>query len=261
MVAVNRDMLLAIAGAFFMLPSLIFAVVVPEPQMPRGIEPADAFRLMSDYYYGSLPFLLGVTVLQMAGMLTLIIVMTDRSLPTVGQAIKRGFSATLPYLLAQMLLAFALAFGLVVLSTVGTLTGIKAVAAALTILGMVMAIHFFLRFLLIAPILATGPQRNPLAVLRQSWALTRGQSSRMAMFFGLALLLFLIISGLVMMLVGIVLALTTQGELQRVLAATVSSAMTAVGLTYFAGMLAAVHRQLTDGNADRPDTPSETPFA
>ena len=67
MVAKNRDMLLAVAGAFFMLPSLIFAVMVPEPAIPAGIAGSAAFQMLSEYYDAALPYLLVVTILQMAG--------------------------------------------------------------------------------------------------------------------------------------------------------------------------------------------------
>ena len=75
----------------------------------------------------------------------------------------------------------------------------------------------------------------------------------MALVFGLALLLFLVVSGLVMMLVGIILAFATEGELQRVLKAVFSSAITAVALVYFVAMLAAVYRQLTGPSIDEPE--------
>lgn len=243
LVSANRDMLLAIAGVFFMLPSLAFAVIVPEPEMPAGADNAAMMRLVSDYYYAALPYLLAVTVLQMAGMITLQIVMTDRARPTVAQAIRRGFAATLPYLLAQLLFGLALGVGIGVAMTLATLSGIAALGLVIAVVAMVVAAHLFLRFLLIAPVLANEPSRNPVAILRRSWELTRGQSGRMLGFFGMALLLFLVISSLILMFVGMLLAIVAEGEVERVLAAAVSSALTAVALVYFAGMMAAVYRQ------------------
>lgn len=245
MVTANREMLMAIAGVFFMLPALLFAVMVPQPDLPQGLTGKAAFEALSDYYGAASPYLLVVTVLQLAGMLAVLIVMTDRTRPTVGQAIGRGFRGSLPYLVAQLLYGLALGVGLGIVLALGSLTGISAVAAALIIIAGAFAINVFLRLLLIAPVLAVEGERNPLAAIRQSWRLTRGQVWRMGAFFGLALVLFLVVSSLIMMFVGIVLALVTQGDLQRVLADAVSSAITAVALVYFAGMLAAVHQQLS----------------
>lgn len=253
MVAKNRDMLLAVAGAFFMLPSLFFAVMVPEPAIPAGIAGSAAFQLLSEYYDAALPYLLVVTILQMAGILTLLIVMTDRARPTVGQAIGRGFRSTLPYLVAQILYGLALGVGFGIMLALGALSGVQAVSAALLLVMIVAGVHIFLRFVLIAPILASERERNPVRILRRSWNLTRGQVGRMALFFGLALLLFLVVSGLVMMLVGIILAFATEGELQRVLKAVFSSAITAVALVYFVAMLAAVYRQLTGPGVEEPE--------
>lgn len=253
MVAKNRDMLLAVAGAFFMLPSLFFAIMVPEPVIPAGIAGSAALQLLSDYYDAALPYLLLVTILQIAGILTLLIVMTDRARPTVGQAIGRGFRSTLSYLAAQVLYGLALGAGFVIIMTLGALSGIQAVSAALLLVMIIACVHIFLRFLLIAPVLASEPERNPVRILRRSWHLTRGQVGRMALFFGLALLLFLVVSGLIMMLVGIILAFATEGELQRVLRAVFSSAITAVALVYFVAMLAAVYRQFTGPSVEEPE--------
>ena len=69
MVTANREMLMAIAGVFFMLPALLFAVMVPQPDLPQGLTGKAAFEALSDYYGAASPYLLVVTVLQLAGML------------------------------------------------------------------------------------------------------------------------------------------------------------------------------------------------
>ena len=47
-----------------------------------------------------------------------------------------------------------------------------------------------------------------------------------------------------MLVIGLILALATSGEAQRIIAAVFSSALGAVGVVYFAGVIAAIHRQL-----------------
>ena len=244
MVAANRDVMLAIAGVFFLLPSLVFAVFVPAPVMPSGVTSADAFKLMQEFYSSSFPYLLAITVLQIAGIQALLIVMTDQSFPTVAQAIGTGFRETPVALLAQFLFGIVLGLFLVIALVLAGATGVKAVATVATLIVIAFGVNLFLRFLLIAPVIAVERLRNPVAVLRRSWTLTRGQVGRLALFFGLALLLYLVVSSLVMMLFGIILAFATEGEVQRVLAAAVSSAITAGALVYFAAMLGAVYRQL-----------------
>lgn len=245
MVARNREVLMAIAGVFFLLPSLAFAVFVPEPQLPAGAAPAELMAAMGAAYASAAPLLVVVSLLQMAGTLSVLIVMTDPARPTVGQAIRRGLAATGPYFLAQLMVAVGLGVVFVVVATLASLTGIVALAGVVVILLFAAMAYCGLRVILVATVIAIEAERNPVAAIRRSWGLTRGNAGRLALFLLLAAILFAVVYGLVMMLVGVVLVLTTGGDVQHVLAAAVSSAITAVALVYFAAMIAAVHRQIT----------------
>lgn len=244
LVATNRDVLMAIAGVFFLLPALAFSIFVPEPQMAPGTPPGEMMEIMAEAWTSSLPLLIIVTLLQMAGTVTMLIVMTDPARPTVAQAIARGFKALGPYVLAQIIVGGALGMAFLVLVSAAALTGVQAIAAIVILAVFVAMLWCSLRMALVAPVLAIEAERNPVAALRRSWELTRGNSGRLLAFFILAGLVFLVIYGLAMMLVGVVLVLTTGGEVQRVLTAAVSSAITAAALVYFIAMLAAVYRQM-----------------
>jgi len=244
LVSTNRDMLLAIAGVFFLLPGLAFSVFVPEPQMPPGTPPGEMMEIMAKAWTSSMPLLIAVTLLQMAGTVTMLIVMTDPARPTVGQAIRRGFVALWPYVLAQIIVGGTLGMAFLVLVSLSALTGLQVIGAFVVIAAFVAMVWCSLRMALVAPVLAIEAERNPVQALRRSWALTRGNSGRLLAFFILAGLLFAVMYGLAMMLVGVVLVLTTGGGVQHVLTAAVSSALTSAALVYFIAMLAAVYRQL-----------------
>lgn len=244
LVATNRDMLMAIAGVFFLLPGLAFAVFVPEPQMAPGTPPGEMMEIIADTWTASMPLLILVTLLQMAGTVSMLVVMTDPARPTVGQAIRRGFMALGPYVLAQIMVGGALGMAFLLLVSAAALTGVQALAAFVVIAAFVAMVWGSLRMALVAPVLAIEAQRNPLQALRRSWQLTEGNSGRLLGFFVLAGLLFAVVYGLAMMLVGVVLVLTTDGSVQHVLTAAVSSALTSGALVYFVAMLAAVYRQL-----------------
>ncbi|MFY7838504.1 MAG: hypothetical protein ACOVQ0_19705 [Novosphingobium sp.] len=250
LVSANRDMLMAIAGVFFLLPSLAFSVFVPEPQMPPGTPPRAMMEMLTEAWTASLPLLVIVTLLQMAGTVTMLIVMTDRTRPTVGQAIHRGFLALGPYVLAQIIVGGALGTGFLLLVSAAALTGQQAIAAVVIIGAFIAMIWSSLRMALVAPVLAIEAERNPINALKRSWALTSGNSGRLLAFFVLAGLLFAVVYGLAMMLVGVVLVLTTDGSVQQVLTAAVSSSITAGALVYFVAMLAAVYRQLAGETAE-----------
>lgn len=248
LVATNRDVLMAIAGVFFLLPGLAFSIFVPEPQMAPGTPPGRMMEIMADAWTSSLPLLIIVTLLQMAGTVTVLIVMTDPDRPTVAQAIARGFRALGPYVLAQIIVGGALGMAFLVLVSAAALTGVQAIGAIVILAAFVAMVWCSLRMALVAPVLAIEGERNPIQALRRSWALTQGNSGRLLAFLVLLGLLFAVVYGLAMMLVGVVLVLTTGGELQRVLTAAVSSAITSGALIYFIAVLAAIYRQLGGPN-------------
>jgi hypothetical protein len=248
LVATNRDVLMAIAGVFFLLPGLAFSIFVPEPQMAPGTPPGRMMEIMADAWTSSLPLLIIVTLLQMAGTVTVLIVMTDPDRPTVAQAIARGFRALGPYVLAQIIVGGALGMAFLVLVSAAALTGVQAIGGIVILAAFVAMVWCSLRMALVAPVLAIEGERNPIQALRRSWALTQGNSGRLLAFLVLLGLLFAVVYGLAMMLVGVVLVLTTGGELQRVLTAAVSSAITSGALIYFIAVLAAVYRQLGGPN-------------
>jgi hypothetical protein len=53
MVSANRDVLLAIAGVFFLLPSLVAAVFVPAPVFATGMSEQQMLAALQAYYASS----------------------------------------------------------------------------------------------------------------------------------------------------------------------------------------------------------------
>jgi len=180
LVATNRDMLGAIAGVFILLPNLAFAFFYPEPQLPAGLSPREQMTILSEAYSRAAPLLLPISLVQMAGMLIVIIVMTDRSRPTVATAIRRGALATLPYFGAQILVGMLLATVFMAMAALAAAIGSTAVASALIMLVVVLAATIGLRMVLVAPVLACEQERNPVAAMRRSWRLTQGSALRLA---------------------------------------------------------------------------------
>jgi hypothetical protein len=244
LVATHRDMLVAIAGVFILLPNLAFAFFFPEPQVAPNLPPREQIAVLGEAYSNAMPLLLPISLIQMAGLLIVIIVMTDRSRPTVATAIRQGALATLPYFGAQILVGMLLATIFVVMATLAGAIGSTAVASAMVMLVFALAATVGLRMALVAPVLACELERNPVSAMRRSWQLTQGSALRLASFLLLALMLFMLIYGLIMLFIGVVLSLTTSGDVQRLAAAIVSSTMTAAAMVYAGAILAAVHRQL-----------------
>lgn len=242
-IAANREVLYALAGVFFLVPALALALFAPQPEPAPGATPDAMMAQMQEYYVQTLPWLIPALLLQAGGTLAMLTLFTDRSRPTVGEAIRLGFGGVASYVAAQLLVG--LAVGLVggVLIAVGALAG--PAGAVMAIVGIAALVFWlFVRTSLSAPVVAVEGVRNPVVALRRSWMLTRGNGGRIALFYLLVGIAFLLVMIVVMAVVGIVLALVAGGETARVLVAVVSSALGSVVTLYFAGILAAVHRQM-----------------
>lgn len=241
MVAANRELLVAIAGVFYVLPGLAGAVFVPSPNMTSGMTEAQMLQIMQEYYASSLPALLALSLLPMVGMLTMLVVMLDAARPTVAQAIRHSLRALPSYFASQLLIAL----GILPLSLVITiilalfLPDRIAMSFAFGIL-----LYPIMRTMLVGPVVAGLGERNPVAAIRESIRLTRGNAGRLLLFLGLAGFVFLVAYGLAMMFVGVVLVLMFKGEAQRLIGEGVAGVLLAVGYTYLVAMLAAVTNQL-----------------
>jgi hypothetical protein len=222
-------------------------VIGGEPEVVPGMQGEAMMAAITEFYAKAWWLILGSAVLQVIGVLAILTLMRDRSRPTVGEAIKSALGGLLPYLGAQLL--FALSFGLLGGVAIGIgAAAAPALAAVMTILLVVAALFVGIRLVLVAPVVAVEGTRNPLAAMQRSWRLTKGQFWRIFGFLALVMILFFVVLGVIMLLVGVVLAIMTSGETQRVLAAVVSSVLTAIVVTYVIGILAAIHRQLAGPN-------------
>ena len=242
-VSANREVLLALAGVFFMLPSLALAVIAGEPEMIPGMKPEQMMAAMSEFYARWWWIILLSTVFQIVGLMAILTLMRDRSRPTVGEAIRSGLPGALSYLATQLVVVVGLSL------VGGLLIGVAAavspaLAVVVVLLFAVVMIFAVFRLLLVAPVIAVEGIRNPLTAMIRSWRLTQGNFWRIFGFVLLILILFAVVVGILMMVVGLILALASSGEPQRIIAAVFSSALGAVGVVYFAGVISAIHRQL-----------------
>jgi hypothetical protein len=248
----NRDTIGAIAGLFFFLPSLALALfapelVNPEPAAPAGADPQVAMQAaldqMSKAYTDNWALFLALTIVQFVGSMSLLALLTDRGRPTVGEAMGIGIRSIPTYLAAQIL--SALAVGL----AVGIPLGIVAAAGspiAAVLVGFVLVLvgaYLFVKFSLIAPVIAIDGVRNPITALRQSWRLTKGNSFRIVAFVLLLFFTIGIISALVSGILGLVFS-ALGGQIADIGNGIVSAAVNTLIGVIFLVVIAAVHRQL-----------------
>ncbi len=203
--------------------------------------------IFADYFSGSWYIYLVFGLVQAAGVLGLLALLTDASRPTVGQALGFGLKALVPYIIAQILL------GLIMLGVPILLIGLGAainpgLAALLSIVSLVLLAYIWIKFSLLSPVIAIDKVMNPIAALAQSWRLTKGNSLRIFAFFML-----LIVSVLVLSLIaGMVFTLfSLLGDEIGFFASAVGNGLVSMAFTtVMLAVLVAIHRQMSGKSVD-----------
>lgn len=212
---------------------------------------------LSAYYNSAWPWLLGMAVCQVIGTLAMLALYTDRTRPTVSEALKLALRGALPVILAQLLAGMGIAAAAMIPITLAALTGIQALATAVVAACLVALVYVMVRISLVAPVVMVDGERNPVAALKRSWNLTRGNAGRLLLFYALLLIGFGIVILLVGGLVDLLLRLVLGMELGSTLGTLVSAALQAVMAIFFMAVYAATHRQLARPDEARPVIPIE----
>lgn len=244
----NRDLLLALAGVFVVLPAFALAIFWPPPQPAAGVSPEALLATMSEYYQQAAPALIGASLIHSAGTLAMLALMIHQSRPTVGEAIKLGFIRMPIVIVAQIILGTAVGAMLLVPILLGGAAG----SAALAVLGVLAAIGLgiwaMVRLALIPPAVVAEPIANPMVALRRSWRLTEGNGARLLVFFLLILIAFLIAMLLLEGAVGTLFAIMF-GSGPAMLASTLAATCAQAAMTVcFTAAIAASYRQLATGD-------------
>lgn len=251
LVSANRDVLWALAGVFLVLPSFAVGILAPPPAPPAGADSDVLFATISAYYSSNWPWLLGMAVCQVIGTLAMLALYTDRTRPTVAEALQLAARGALPVIAAQLLAGMGFAFGAMIPVTLAALTGSQAFATLVVAACLVAFVYVMVRISLVAPVVMVDGERNPIAALRRSWGLTKGNAGRLLLFYALLLVGFGIVILLVGGLVDLLLRLALGMELGTALGTLVSAALQAVMAIFFIAVYAATHRQLA-----RPAAPA-----
>lgn len=257
LVSANRDVLWALAGVFLVLPSFAVGVLVPPPEPPAGADGDALMALMGDYYSSAWPWLLIMAVCQVIGTLAMLALYTDRTRPTVAEALQLALRGALPVIAAQLLAGIGFTFAALIPFGLAALAGSQVLAGLVIAACLVALIYMMIRISLVAPVVMVDGERNPIAALKRSWQITRGNTARLLLFYALLLIGFGIVYLLIVGLVGLVLRLALGSELAVVLGTLVSAALQAVMAIFFMAVYAAAHRQLARPGADAPVIPSE----
>lgn len=252
LLSANLQVIVVVAGVFFFLPYLALSLLAPGIANPMAAAPPgqsqDPAAILALFTGPVIAGMVVIGLLQAIGTIALLSMLTDDARPTVGEALATGIKALLPYI-GTMLLQ-----GLLVGAVVGLplalaiASGSSAVTAIAALAALVAFVYAYVKFSLSVPVIAIEKQFNPLAVLRRSWILTRGNSLRLLAFYLLLFIAVIVLSMIVGIMLGLPLALIG-GTVAEFGSALVGSLTNTAMVIVFMGVLAAVHRQLA--GADR----------
>ncbi|MEE4315437.1 MAG: glycerophosphoryl diester phosphodiesterase membrane domain-containing protein [Erythrobacter sp.] len=263
LIGANKDTISAIAGLFFFLPSFAAALLVPELATSTNIDPARsggavdqqaelqaALDQVTAMYADNWPLFLGITIAGFVGSLSLLALLSDRGNPTVGEALGKGLKSIPSYLAAQLL--SALAAGVAIGLPLGLVSAFAppAVTVVAGLLLIVAMIYLFVKFSLIAPVIAIDGERNPLAAMGRSWRLTKGNSLRILIFLMLLFVTIAIIGGLVAAVLTLILS-AFGGSVASIGSGLVNAAVNTIVTVIFLVVIAAIHRQLAGTTPER----------
>jgi hypothetical protein len=251
-IAGNRQVVLVVAGVFFFLPYFTFMLISPDPlagmSAAASSDAKAVIERLSAFYSQLWWVILIIVLVQAAGMLGLIALLTDRSRPTVAQALKLGASKVLSYIAAYVLLGMALSTALMVLLVVAGLTGAAWLAGIVFLAGLVAWVVLFIRFSLVPPILVKENVANPLRALARSWELTRDNAGRLLAFFVMLFAAYIVVMLVVSIVLGLLFGLFGP-EAAHFGEALVGSVLNAAWVTTFLAVLSAVHAQFAGPSA------------
>lgn len=243
-VAANRDVLLALAGVFMVLPLFALAIFLPQPEPPAGAKPEQLFELIGAYYSKTWPAYLAATLVNMVGTLAMLALFTDPGRPTVGQAIRLGAISAPAVIAAQLLMGMGLAFAAMIPVAAISALGVPALSVVAVASALALAIWVWVRCALVSPAVMVDGLKNPVAALQRSWRLTQGNAARLLAFLVLVGVAFLISILIIQMVIGLVVGLVLTGEAVTIANALIGSVLQAVMSVFFVGVIAACHRQL-----------------
>lgn len=246
MVRANFEVMAIIAGVFFFLPTLaaVFAVT-PVETVPQDAAAEVHLKAMTDYFSANAVPLTLMTLAQAVGMIALISLLRDTGKPTVGETIKTGFIGLLPYAASQLIFGFSAVLAVALLVGVPEALGISVLTLLGMLVALVLLVYAIVKLSLTIPVVALEKQMNPIAVLRRSWELTRGNSLRLLGFYLLLFVAYIAITLVVTLVFGLLFSMLGDGTAAKVANGSLDGVLGAGGSLVFAAILAAIHRQLS----------------
>jgi hypothetical protein len=224
----NLELILPIAGVFFLLPIVVLGYAVPQPEIVPGASGDAAMAQMSEFIAAFFPAMLVASLISMIGSLAIYAIVLKQDRPSVGQALTMALSMFIPLLLANILGGLATLVGFIFLFVPG--------------------IYLAIKFSLTGPALVAEDIKSPIAALSRSWQLTKGNSLYIFAFFLIIGIVGLIIMGVSSGILSAIFNMILPASIGLLVSAVISGILQAIFSVVMMFVGIAIYRQLSAPN-------------
>lgn len=254
LVSTNREVLAVLAGIFFLLPGLVMSFFFADTQTAIMADPMNAAENLGSELNSFVATALTLGLLQLAGYMALLALLTDRTRPTVGEAIATGFKSLPSLIGAVLIFLVGYLLSVVVFGTIGGLLGMIGALRALIVVGTALSLfaicYVMTRLSQTVAAIVIERSLNPFTALRRSWQLTKGNGMRLFGFYLLLAIAYMVIA--IVMYLAVSALFAVAGKLDKtgfMVMALVTGVIGAGFNALFTAIIAAIHRQLAGPSA------------
>lgn len=221
----HKEAILAIAGVFVFLPTVLMAQFVGQPAM-EGAKDLNAVAAAYSAFFNenAAAIILSNLLISFGGFVIFLTIAPSYS-GTVADDLSKGVRLFVIFLLATIL------------------TGLATFAGF--ILFIIPGLYIACRLILVPIIIADQGERNPLEALKNSWAITKSNGFSILLLILIIAIVGVITVGVVQMIVGVIVGLATGGEgwalIENLVSALGSTALQIV----FTIIIASIYDQLS----------------
>lgn len=220
----NAELTIILLGLFSLVPLLAANLFIPQPEIVPGQDPNEQLAMIGAWFRQNWYWFVGLFLLGAVGNMALLLVVMDKSRPTVGAALKMAATLLPLFFLVHLLAGIPIILGMFLLLIPG--------------------IYLTIKFLLLSTVIAAEPERSPIAVLQRSWRLTRGNSLRIFGFLFIITIVAFVLLFVISLIVGVPAALLLPENLEAAVTAAVSLVLQVALNAVFLFITIAIYRQL-----------------
>lgn len=229
----HKEAILAIAGVFVFLPTLLMAQFVGQPAIDGGEDlNAVAAAYSAHFSQNAVAIILSNLLISFGGFVIFMTVARSHS-GTVADDLSKGLRLFVIFLLANILTGLATFAGFMLLIIPG--------------------VYIACRLVLVPIIIADQGERNPLESLKTSWYMTKGNGFSILLFILIIAIVGAITVSVAQMIVGVIVGIATSGEGWALIDNLVSALGSTALQLLFTLIIASIYDQLSQNNSQVGD--------